>query len=60
MEVGSAYVNLYLSVLNQARKDNSKMWLAFKETKLYKVGVEGNVVSLDVAWWVFNFSIGKG
>lgn len=52
---GAGYINLCLAILKQAKQDKHKMWLGFQKTDIYKIGVKGNVVSLNVAWWVSNF-----
>ncbi len=46
--MSDGYVNLTLAVLNEARRDNAKMWKEFTETQTYKAGL-GKVDSLALA-----------
>lgn len=49
------YISLMNVVLLKDKKADGRLWREFKEDDMNRGAMAGNVISLDVAWWAWNY-----
>ena len=51
----AGYISLMNVVLLKDKKADGRLWREFKEDDMNRGAMAGNVISLDVAWWVWGW-----